>query len=439
VLYLSNRSLSWFQLTLVALGGLIGAGLFVGSGTAIATVGPAVLVSYGLAGGVLLSIVHLMVQMRRQVPDALFITDFVCAGLGARCGWVAALIYWCFWALVITVDALAGANILAPDGGLPAFIAAIGILLVTAGASQSLSASMAEIEIGFAALKVGVMVAFIALAVSHLATNHLSSELSAAWWRESFAPRGIATLFAGVITTFFSLAGVEIVHAVANTTPSQLTSHHATSLIAVRVFVIYVISVALVLTIIGWDAVRPGFSPFTLALKALDHARASHWLSAVILAAVLATLSSALEVCSKIFLKLKPPSGWLMPGNDTWTQTSSRVLTTVFSLAVLCLAALWPANAYPFLLNAASVLLAVVYVLFVLATQGAEFSFERTGDDVGRGSGRWGRYALLASLVGALLSMAWVPPLAKSLATGLGVVLLVTVLEVTASRRRGGG
>jgi GABA permease len=398
VLHLQNRALSSLEVVILSLGGLIGAGLFVGSGTAIAAAGPAIVVSYGVAGLILIVLLHLMARARRRVPGALFISDFVHVGLGARCGAVAAWLYWCFWALVVAIEALAGANILVPDGGVAGLLGSTALLVGTAVVSERVSASLSELEIGFASIKVGVIVAFVVLALCHLAGRD-PGVTPLLWLRQSFTPVGVVAVFAGVVITFFSLAGVEIVHTVAA----------STALISMRVFGIYVISIALVLTVIRWNTIQPGFSPFALALTALHRAQAAHWLGAVILMAVLSTLNSALAICSGMFTKLTQ--------NGQGPRLSGRFLTATLALALLCLAACWPADAYAFLVKGASVLLVVVYILFVLAVGRLE-----------RRNGRWVGYALVTLLAGALVSMAWVPGLGRSLAGGLTVVALVTLV-----------
>src|SRR5262249_8496308 len=151
----------------VALGGLIGAGLFVGSGTAIAAAGPAVVISYTAAGVLLLLAMHLITWMRTRIPGACYLTDFIQLGLGARCGRVAVRVYWCFWVLTAAIEALAGANILAPDRGLWSLLVGSGILMGTAAIVEPASTSLSELEIGFAAIKVGVLVAFVVTILIH--------------------------------------------------------------------------------------------------------------------------------------------------------------------------------------------------------------------------------------------------------------------------------
>jgi hypothetical protein len=84
---------SAFVVAVNSLGGLIGAGLFAGSGTAIAIAGPAIIPSYAFAGLALLWVRDFMVEMRRWAPSVLLLTDFIDVGLGTVTGSVARRIY----------------------------------------------------------------------------------------------------------------------------------------------------------------------------------------------------------------------------------------------------------------------------------------------------------------------------------------------------------
>lgn len=415
MLRLANRSLSTLESALISLGGLIGAGLFVGTGTAIVEVGQPILVSYVVAGLLLLGIFYLLTRMRRIRPAAIFITDFVQLGLGDVAGCIAGWIYWVFWTLLIAIEALAGANILAPEGGLVGLLAAIVLLALTVAiGDKRLPVSLSELEMGFAGLKVAIFTAFILLSLFHVVGRQPSFALVS--WRHSLDVGDTLRVSAGVVTTFFSLAGAEIAHTVA--TPAACSAHYSTRafrLISVRVFGIYLVSIALIVAIVPSGTIRPGFSPFTLTLRVLDHPQVASWLSAVILIGVLTTLNTGLAIGSRLLGNF---------GRGHQRPPARRYLTGAIALAVLCVAAHWPAGAYAFLVKSASALLAVVYLLFVLAT-----SIAAVRADVKQ---LWLGSIIVASLTGVLLSMAWLPESLDSLSSALCLVILVALLATIA-------
>ena len=86
---------------MISLGGIIGAGLFVGSSAGIATVGPAILVSYVLAGAVVLIVMRMLAEMAMATPGLGAFTEYVRLGLGSWAGFVSGWLYWYFWVVVV--------------------------------------------------------------------------------------------------------------------------------------------------------------------------------------------------------------------------------------------------------------------------------------------------------------------------------------------------
>src|SRR5580658_7612991 len=105
-------SLAPRHVTMISMGGIIGAGLFVGSSAAIAAAGPAIVVSYLLAGVLVLLIMRMLGEMAVALPQVRSFSEFARAGLGNWAGFLAGWLYWYFWVVVIPIEAIAGANIL---------------------------------------------------------------------------------------------------------------------------------------------------------------------------------------------------------------------------------------------------------------------------------------------------------------------------------------
>lgn len=115
-----SRSLKPRHLAMISSGGIIGAGLFVGSSASIAAAGPAVVVSYLITGTLVLLVMRMLGEMAMSLPAVRSFTEFARAGLGSWAGFVAGWLYWYFWIIVVPVEATAGANILHDWIALPA-------------------------------------------------------------------------------------------------------------------------------------------------------------------------------------------------------------------------------------------------------------------------------------------------------------------------------
>src|SRR6201988_460526 len=107
-----SRSLRPRPVTMTAIGGIVGAGLFVGSSVAIAAAGPAILITYALTGSLVLLIMRMLGEMAVEMPRVRSFTEFTRAALGNWAGFSVGWLYWYFWVVVIPVEAIAGARII---------------------------------------------------------------------------------------------------------------------------------------------------------------------------------------------------------------------------------------------------------------------------------------------------------------------------------------
>src|SRR3984885_3689394 len=101
--YELSRSLKGRHLTMISIGGIIGAGLFVSSSSFI---------SYAITGMLMLLVMRMLGEMTTALPTVRSFTEFARAGLGEGAGFVVGWLYWYFWVLVVPVEAIAGAKIL---------------------------------------------------------------------------------------------------------------------------------------------------------------------------------------------------------------------------------------------------------------------------------------------------------------------------------------
>src|SRR6185436_1711195 len=156
-----SRSLRSRHIQMISIGGIIGAGLFVGSSAAIAAAGPAILLSYLLAGLMILMVMRMLSEMAAATPGLGSFTEYVRLGLGHWGGFVSGWLYWYFWVLVVAIEAIAGAKILSAWIALPVWqIVALLMALLTAVNLMS-SRSYGEFEFWFSSIKVAAIVIFI--------------------------------------------------------------------------------------------------------------------------------------------------------------------------------------------------------------------------------------------------------------------------------------
>src|ERR1700680_1933431 len=211
--YELSRSLKGRHLTMISIGGIIGAGLFVSSSTAIIAGGPASFISYAITGLLILLVIRMLGEMTTALPHVRSFTEFARAGLGDGAGFVVGWLYWYFWVLVVPVEAIAGAKIL--QHWLAAFSQlqiGLGLMSIMTGVNLLSARSYAEFEFGFASIKVAAIIVFVVIAASYAfgwSAPHVATFGNLVDYG-GFTPRGWIAVLAAVPTVFFAMTGAEI-------------------------------------------------------------------------------------------------------------------------------------------------------------------------------------------------------------------------------------
>src|ERR1700722_9252190 len=207
-----SRSLKGRHLTMISIGGIIGAGLFVSSSTSILACGPARFISYAITGLLILLVMRMLGEMTTALPKVRSFTEFARAGLGEGAGFVVGWLYWYFWVLVVPVEAIAGAKILEHWIPLPPLPIGVGLMTVMTCVNLMSARSYAEFEFWFASIKVAAIVVFIAIATSYAFgwTSPHGATFGNLVNHGGFTPHGWIAVLAAVPTVFFAMTGAEI-------------------------------------------------------------------------------------------------------------------------------------------------------------------------------------------------------------------------------------
>ena len=380
-----SRSLRPRHVTMIAIGGIVGAGLFVGSSAAIAGAGPAILVTYALTGFLVLLIMRMLGEMAVGMPEVRSFTEFARVGLGNWAGFSVGWLYWFFWVVVVPVEAIAGAAIIEKWIALPTW--QIGVVLMAIMTAVNLLSARAygEFEFWFSSIKVTAIIAFILVAAAY--TFGLISEGGTGFANLTahggFAPSGWLAAVAAVPTVIFSMMGAEIVTiaAVESPEPARAVARLASSVIT-RILIFYVGSILMVLCVVPWNLVVPGQSPFTLALDTMHIPFASTIMAWIILTAVLSCLNSAFYVCSRVLFVLARHGDaprWLVKTNKRQVPSHSVMLASVAGFAGVIAAILSPSLVFAFLLNASGALIVYIYLAIAVSQVRVRRRNERDG------------------------------------------------------------
>lgn len=207
-------SLGKRHLSMIAIAGVIGAGLFVGSGAAISQAGPGVLVSYAVTGLLVVLVMRMLGEMAAANPETGSFSAYAERAIGPWAGFSIGWLYWWFWVVVLGVEATAGAAIV--HRWLPVVPQwAWALLLMVALTITNLVSvrSYGEFEFWFASIKVAAITVFLlvgVVAIAGLLPGFHSPGLSNLTGHHGFFPNGPGPVFAAMLVVVFSFFGAEI-------------------------------------------------------------------------------------------------------------------------------------------------------------------------------------------------------------------------------------
>ena len=359
---------------MITVGGIIGAGLFVGSSTAIAGIGPAAVLSYLLSGVVILFIMRMLSELAAAYPGTGSFTEFARLGLGEWAGFTAGWLYWYFWVIVVPIEAIAGAGLLhAWFPALPVWLIGMGLMTVMTGVNLMSARSFGEFEFWFSSIKVAAILVFIVIAALFAfgVTSPTGATFGNLTSHGGFAPHGTLAIVAGVTSVIFSFVGAEIVTiAAAESDAGPRAMAQLTSSVAIRILLFFVLSITLIVSVVPWNEITPGVSPFAEALGRMHIPGAATAMKLVVLTAVLSCLNSGIYVTSRVLFQLAAKGDapqWLVAVNSRRVPTRAILAGAVFGYAAIACSVISPGVVFSFLVNASGAIAIVNYLLVALA------------------------------------------------------------------------
>jgi GABA permease len=382
-----SRSLKGRHLAMISIGGIIGAGLFVGSSTSIKAAGPAVFISYAITGMLILMVMRMLGEMATSLPNVRSFTEFARAGLGEGAGFVVGWLYWYFWVIVVPVEAIAGAKIL--QIWMPDFTQlqiGLGLMTIMTCVNLMSARSYAEFEFWFASIKVAAILVFVVIAASFAFgwTSHSGATFANLVNNGGFTPSGWVAVIGAVPSVFFAMTGAEIttVAAAESAQPGRAIAKMTTTVIW-RILIFYVVSVFLIVSVVPWTSVRSGESPFTLALNTMHVPGASIIMSVIILTAVLSCLNSAFYVSSRVLFILAErgdaPQSFVKLNKRRVPVVSVLIGAAAGFLGIIA-ATEAPQKVFDFLLSSSGALIVFVYMITAAAQIALRRRRERNGE-----------------------------------------------------------
>ncbi|HEY5248163.1 MAG TPA: amino acid permease, partial [Dermatophilaceae bacterium] len=361
------------HLTMIALGGVIGAGLFVGSGVVINETGPAAFLSYALAGVLIVLVMRMLGEMATADPQTGSFTEYARKALGGWAGFSAAWLNWYFWVIVVGFEAVAGAKILTFWFDAPLWLMSLILMFLMTATNVFSVTSFGEFEFWFAGIKVSTIIAFLALGAAFVLGlwPNKGMDFSNLTAHGGFLPHGSGSIVTAIVVVIFSMVGAEIATiAAAESDDPRRAIAKATNSVVIRILIFFVGSVFLLAVILPWNATETGASPYVAAIKAMGIPYADSIMNAVVLTAVLSCLNSGLYTASRMLFVL----AGRREAPVMMTRVSRRgvpviaiLSSTVVGYLCVIAAAVSPDTIFLFLLNSSGAVILFVYLLIAVS------------------------------------------------------------------------
>jgi len=420
---------------MIAIGGIIGAGLFVGSSAAIAAAGPGIILSYAIAGAIVMLVMRMLSEMATSLPGVQSFPEFARIGIGHWAGFMSGWLYWYFWVVVVAIEAIAGAKIIHEWlPGVPVWAIGVALMAGLTGVNLMSTRSYGEFEFWFSSIKVAAIIVFIVAGAVWLAGADISPGLANLAGHGGFLPKGGFAVLGAVTTVIFSLVGAEIATiAAAESADSGRTVARMAGLVAWRILIFYILSIAVVVSVLPWTEIVPGDSPFAAVLARMAVPGGATIMNAIVLVAVLSCLNSGLYVTSRVLFALAARGDapqWVVALDRRQVPVRAILVGSLFSYAALAASVLSPEAVFAFLVAASGALMLFIYLMIAAAQLRLRAALDRHPPEphvVRMWLHPWGTIVAILAMTGVLAAMAVTPGLAREFAASLAIVAVVGV------------
>lgn len=303
-----KRGLKNRHIQLIALGGAIGTGLFLGIAQTIKMAGPSVLLGYGVAGIVAFFIMRQLGEMVVDEPVAGSFSYFANKYCGHFTGFLSGWNYWVLYILVSMAELSAvGIYVQYWWPGVPTWVSALVFFAVINAINLASVKSYGETEFWFSIIKVVAIIGMIVFGAFLLFTGQAGPEAGVAnlWRHGGFFPNGVSGLVMSMAVIMFSFGGLELVGITAAEADDPRHSiPRATNQVIYRILIFYIGALGVLLSLYPWEKVVSGGSPFVLIFHALSSNLVANVLNLVVLTAALSVYNSGVYCNSRMLYGL---------------------------------------------------------------------------------------------------------------------------------------
>lgn len=364
-----KRDLKNRHVQLIAIGGTIGTGLFLGSGKSIHMAGPSIIFAYLIIGIALFFVMRALGELLLSNSSYTSFTEFAAEYIGPWAGFVTGWTYWFCWIMTAMADIIAVGLYMQYWFDIPQWIPAIACLVILLGLNLLTVKLFGELEFWFAIIKVVTIIALIVvgivLIVIGFQTDTGTVALSNIWSYDGLFPNGASGFLFSLQLVVFSFVGVELVGVTAaETADPKKNIPSAINKIPMRILLFYVGALAVILCINPWNQLNASSSPFVEVFTLVGIPLAAGIINFVVLTSAASACNSGLFSTSRMLFslskdenapsKLAKLNKHAVPSNALFTSTIvvsigallSKVLpeqafTIVTTISAICFIWVW--------------------------------------------------------------------------------------------------
>uniref|UniRef100_C5DA49 GABA permease n=1 Tax=Geobacillus sp. (strain WCH70) TaxID=471223 RepID=C5DA49_GEOSW len=370
-----QKGLKERHMTMIAIAGVIGAGLFVGSGAVIHSTGPGAIVSYALAGCLVVLVMRMLGEMSAANPTSGSFSAYAHDAIGPWAGFTIGWLYWFFWVIVIAIEANAGAAIIQYwFNSIPIWLLSLILTILLTLTNIWSVKSYGEFEYWFALIKVASIILFLMIGgafIFGLYPNSSPIGLKNLIGNGGFMPNGISSILLGIVVVIFSFVGTEIVTiAAGESAEPQKAVSRAIKSVLWRILVFYIGSIAVVVTLLPWNSANVLKSPFVAVLEHIGIPAAAQIMNFIVLTAVLSCLNSGLYTTSRMLYSLaekgEAPKRFLKL-NKNGVPAQAVIASTFFGYIAVIMNYISPDKVFLFLVNSSGAIALLVYLVIAVS------------------------------------------------------------------------
>ncbi|MGW5390165.1 amino acid permease [Streptomyces koyangensis] len=358
-----QRGLGARQIQMIAIGGAIGTGLFLGAGKAISKAGPSLILAYAVAGLVIFFIMRALGELLMYRPVSGSFSEYAREFIGPFAGFVTGWTYWLFWVVTGITEVTAAAQYMTYWFDVPQWVSALLFTIILYGANLISVKIFGELEFWFSMVKVTAIVGMILICLGILTLGFSDAGDTATvahlWNQGGFFPEGIGGTLMTLQIVMFAFLAVELVGVTAGESKDpEKTLPKAINTVPWRIAVFYVGALTMILSVVPWTEFQPGISPFVAAFEKMGLGVGAAIVNFVVLTAALSSCNSGMYSTGRMLRDLAL-NGQGPKFFTRLTRSGTPLVGTTFSAALMMVGVWinyqWPGEAFNYVVSFATI------------------------------------------------------------------------------------